>query len=373
MDPYLGSSSFGPTSMGGGMGGMGGMGPMMDQPMRVPSSGISPKMLAIVGCCLLLVGIIVFFVMRQTKIDPPESLPMVGNASSKSQGKTQTTTVTGPVDPMDPNDEKHWATDPPEARLAMFAFEPRLRPGFVPNQDGRLERKPAGNAPYKLVACDNANGYAIRWMGRYLTVISPNSLQWTEQKEEPGSCFKLVPGYCGAGNNYVMIRSVANKLFVRNDEPSGILVCKDVPTARTANAFCWKLNPDSTGQKQPCGQIYSYDLGRIVDVPCNVKEMPSGGESCSTVTKGYQASCCIRRAGTATHDAFCEATIFPKVVGRSLQEALLYIRTRRPDLSLKPCPEPCTTQAIPIQNPNLVVIPYDARSMLVTGIPRRLI
>lgn len=272
--------------------------------------------------------------------------------------------------------ERDWATDAPITKLANFAFESKTKPGFVPNKSGAIAQKPAANPPYKFVACQATASYAIRWNGRYLTVKSPNSVKWTTERQEPGSCFKTVPGYCGAGNGYVMLRSMANKMFVRADASSGLLVCKDTPTARTADAYCWKLNPDPVPAKQPCGQQYSYDLGRIVDVPCEVKEMPTGNDSCSTVTKGYQAACCIRKGPNShngNHDAFCEATIFPKVVGQQLQQALLYIRTRRPDLTLKPCPEPCTTQPVPEQYPNTVIIPYDARSGYVTSIPRRLV
>jgi hypothetical protein len=298
--------------------------------------------------------------------------------ASKSNAKENKSTAGAAGAKTDPDarsafeKEREWASDAPVTKLAAFAFESKTKPGHVPNTSGAIAPKPAGNPPYKFVACEASASYAIRWNGRYLTVKSPNSVKWTEERQEPESCFKTVPGYCGAGNGYVMLRSAANKMFVRADASSGLLVCKDTPTARTAAAYCWRLAPDAVPAKQPCGQQYSYDLGRIVDVPCNVKEMPAGNESCSTVTRGYQATCCIRK-GPGAHDAFCDATIFPKVVGQQLQQALLYIRTRRPDLTLKPCPEPCTTQAVPEQYPNVVIVPYDARSGYVTSIPRRLV
>ena len=336
------------------------------------------KTVIIISCCMLLVGIIGYFVIRRSKTstsqDATQDTPPVSSSSSKGTKKTSGSSATtraggGTIEGIE--GELKWATDPPEAKLATFAFESKSRPNYVPNKQGRIAIKPAGNPVYKLVGCDSMGAYAIRWNGRYLTVDSPNLVKWTEEKQEPGSCFKLIPGYCDS-TNYVMLRSMANKLCVRADDTYGQLVCKDIPTARTADAYCWRLNPTTT-TKQPCGPQYSYDLGRIVDIPCNVKEMPSGNGSCSTVTAGYQANCCIKKGKDAAHDPFCETTIFSKVVGRSLQEAILYIRTRRPDLSLKPCPEPCTTQAIPIQSPNLVVIPYDARSNIVTSVPRRLV
>lgn len=328
------------------------------------------KTMAIGLCCCILLGIGMYAMLGRgsSSDDMPLSLPVLQSAQKPPVSKSGGSPILPTTDEVG---ERRWETDPPEARLATFAFESKTRPGFVPNKQGRIAQKPAGNPPYKLVACQYSGSYAIRWNARYLTVLSPNSVKWTEDKQEPGSCFKLVPGYCGDGNNYVMLRSMANKLFLRADATSGVLVCKDVPTARTATSYCWKLNPESK-VRQPCGQQYSYDLGRIIDVPCNVTPMPKPGESCQTVTPGYRASCCLRKGPDAEHDAYCESTIFPKVVGRSLQEALLYLKTRRPDLALKPCPEPCTVEAVPIQNPNLVVIPYDPRSNFVTSIPRRL-
>ena len=337
------------------------------------SSFLPGKKVLILVACILILGVIGVVVLRK-KTPPPPSSPS-DIAPTQRQGVTKSTKSTKPVKTTASVEgiegELKWVSSPPEAKLATFAFESKTRPKYVPNQQGRIAIIPSGNPPYKLVGCDSVGAYAIRWNGRYLTVDSPNLVKWTEEKLEPGSCFKIVPGYCGGGE-YIMLRSVANKLVLRADDTYGQLVCKDTPTARTADSYCWKLNPTTTS-KQPCGPQYSYDLGRIVDIPCNVKEMPDGNASCSTVTAGYQAKCCTAKGQGAAHDTFCEATIFPKVVGKSLQEAILYIRTRRPDLSLKPCPEPCTTEAIPIQSPNLVIIPYDARSNVVTSVPRRLV
>lgn len=363
MDPYYGLSTVQPT--------------IAPQPSS-STSFLSSKTIAIIVGCILLIGLVLVFVIRRGKQSQQvnDASPMQGNtqgrtqASSSSSKGQKTIGSGGTISGIE--GEAKWATDPPEAKLATFAFEPKTRPSYVPNQKGVIAIKPAGNPPYKLVGCNSMGAYAIRWNGRYLTVSSPNSVVWTDEKQEPASCFKLVPGYCGSGSNYIMLRSMANKHFLRAEDTYGQLICKDTPTARTANSYCWKLNPE-TATRQPCGPQYSYDLGRIVDVPCNVKEMPDGNNSCSTVTAGYQANCCIKKKGSAKQDAFCDDTIFPKVVGRSLQEAILYIRTRRPDLSLKPCPEPCTTQAVPVQSPNVVVIPYDARSNIVTSTPRRLV
>lgn len=336
-------------------------------PVAPTTGGSSMKYVAMIVSCILAMGIVAFFVMQKKTLEtqaPRRVLPVKPVVQAKPSG--------GGSDRVeDEGPERKWVTDAPEARLANFAFESYTLKGYVPNQKGQIVRKPAGNPPYKLVGCETSGSYAIRWAGRYLAVTSPNRVQWVPEKQEPGSCFKLIPGHCGSGNNFVMLRSMANKMFVRVDGPSNALVCKDTPTGRTAANYCWKLQPDTAG-KQPCGQIYSYDLGRIIDVPCNVTSMPPAGGSCGVVTPGYRAACCMKKGAEATHDAFCTSTIFPQVVGQSLQQALLYIRTRRPDLALKPCPTPCTLQPTPIQNPNMVVVPYDARSNIVTSIPFRL-
>ena len=365
MDPY--ASSYGPSSSGG-----------------TPASRLPVRWVLILAFLVVVAGGGYMYMKRTTKKDAAVVPTETGAPSSRTAKKTKKTPKTtsggsGGGGSSDDDDvrtafekEQNWASDAPITRLADFAFESKTRPGYVPTAKGGIAPKPAGNPPYKFVACEASASYAVRWNGRYLTVKDSSTVRWTEERQEPGSCFKIVPGFCGAGDGYVMLRSVANKSVLRADEASGMLVCKDIPTARTAAMFCWKLNP-AIAKKQPCGQQYSYDLGRIVDVPCDVQEMPRGDASCSTVTRGYQAKCCIRKGPNTHRDGFCETTIFPKVVGQSLQQALLYIRTRRPDLILKPCPEPCTTQAIPEQYPDVVIVPYDARSGVVTSIPRRLV
>ena len=329
---------------------------------------MDPRIIGSAVMAIIVLGLVAYFFLSKQKPvttppkttislqSPPVSLPKPGGGDGGE----------------DDGVERKWNSDAPEAKLATFAFESYTMKKYVPDKSGKLVRKPAGNPPYKLVGCEGSGSYAIRWQGRYLALISPNKVGWVEEKQEPASCFKLVPGFCGQGNTYVMLRSMANKMCLRADGPSNALVCKDIPTGRTAAKYCWKIQPDFAG-KQPCGQIYSYDLGRVVDVPCNVVTAPAVGGSCGTVTPGYQAKCCLQRVKGKGHDTFCTSTIFPQVVGQSLQQALLYLRTRRPDLALKPCPTPCTLEAVPIPNPNLVVIPYDARSNIVTSTPYRLV
>lgn len=332
-------------------------------------------------CCLsVILGIVYFAVTKGGASMVPPQLDAVFEAKNTTKkpppapaapavvkGGTGVGTVGGET-------EEVVYTDPPEARLANFAFEPKTKPGYVPNKKGRLAPKPAGNPAYKLVGCRLSGAYAIRWHGRYLTLVSPTKMLWTLEKEEPNSCFKIVPGYCGGdGKSFVMLRSVTNKHFVRFENTTGALVCKDSPTSRTSAGYCWKLQPDSIGTRQPCGSQYSFDLGRVIDVPCDVVATPAPGQSCSTVTAGYKANCCIKKGPTDETDEYCKGTVWFDVVGRPLAEALLVLRTRRPDLTFKPCPEPCTLQATPLQNPNLVVVPYDARSGIVTSPARVLV
>ena len=83
----------------------------------------------------------------------------------------------------------------------------------------------------------------------------------------PGeSCWKVVPSYCASndGAQYVMLRSMANSMVLRADEGSGALVARDVPTARTAAKYCWKLMGRVPGSAGKQGCEYSYDANRVV-------------------------------------------------------------------------------------------------------------
>jgi hypothetical protein len=337
-----------------------------------PATGLSKiKIGACIVCVLALVG--TYVLLRKPSVRSNASpagvgsVPVpVGSAPQQQASGPLTSAALGGEVSADIGER--YRTDPPENVLASFAFEPLLRPGYVPNKKAFLAKKPVGNPLYKLVNCSTVNAYGIRWNSRYL-VVENGIVKWSETLGEPIGCWRLVPGQCG-GDKHVMLRNIESRQFLRAEETNGRLVCRDGPTSRTAKYFCWKVNVDTTG-KQPCGTQYSYDLGRVINVPCNVKEMPPPGGSCSSVTPGYQASCCEKRGSTS--DAFCGSTYFPQVVGRSLQEAMLYIRTRFPQLIIKPCAEPCGMQAIPVQNANMIVIPFDAKTNLVTSPARRLV
>jgi hypothetical protein len=336
------------------------------------ASRSSPTLKIVLVCvaCLIVLGVVYFaFIRSSTK---PTSRPRA----------TQQQQVIAPLPPATQatqatNDtmisEDAIAVEAPDIKVGTFAFESMTMPGYVPTLDGTIQKKTPGMPPFKFVACGDS-GYAIRWNSVYLTLDADKNAYWHEEKLEPDSCFEVIPGQCGT-TKHVMLRSSANNNFLRHDPTTKKLVCIDAPTGRTASTFCWKLEPDAVVTKQPCGCQYSYELGRVVCTPCDgVKEMPdSAGGSCSTVTSGYQATCCLRKGAAAQNDAYCNTVAWPEVVGRTLQEAMLYIRTRRPDLTLVPCSAPCTANAYPTQSPNTVVIPYDPRSGLVVAAARRLI
>lgn len=339
-------------------------------PGGTSASRSSPTLKIVLVCvaCLIVLGIVYFaFVRSSTK---PTSRPRTTQVFA-SPIITSAPAATQATSDIIINEEI--TVEAPDIKVGVFAFESMTMPGYVPTIDASLANKTAAMPPFKFVACGDS-GYAIRWNGKYLTLDQDRVAYWHEEKLEPDSCFKVVPGYCGT-TKYIMLRSGANNSFLRYDPSSKKLVCVDAPTGRTSSKFCWKLEPDPVVVKQPCGCQYSYELGRVVCTPCDgVKEMPDTlNGSCSTVTAGYQATCCIRKGAASQSDAFCNTVAWPEVVGRTLQEAMLYIRTRRPDLTLVPCSAPCTAEAYPTQSPNTVVIPYDPRSGLVVAAARRLI
>lgn len=362
MDPLsLQSSGLGGYGFGGGFSGTG--------VAPAPAQGISSTTMIVIGVsvCLLVVVGSLFMLGGGGSGGGGSVIPaIIGNGANE---RAPVTTKQPSATPVNSVREEPIPTTEPDSKLATFAFEPYGGAGKVPGKDGRLVRKPAGNPPYKFVQC-GTSGYAIRWMGKYLTLYSSSKMEWTEDKQEPHSCFVTMPGYCGS-DDYVMLRSMANKMFLRAED-TGVLVCKDTPTARNAKQFCWKLRPDVEAV-QPCGCQYSYDLQRVVCTPCDVKKMPDAGKSCETVTPGYRADCCISKGQASLNDTFCKAAAWPEVVGRNIKEVMLYLRTKRPDLTLRPCPAPCTVSGYPTPMPNVIVIPYDPRSSLVTAPARVLI
>ena len=247
-----------------------------------------------------------------------------------------------------------------EFKMLEFAFEPKLLPGRVPDASTKMVVKPSGFAPFKFVGCEST-GYSIRWMGRYLTLDSSSSLRWSTDKQEPNSCFQISPGYCDS-TEYIMLRSLFNRHFVRVDGNTNKLVCVDGPTRNTSDQFCWKLTNDEP-QKMPCGPQFLPDYGRVVNIPCSIKATPP----CGDATPGFKSACCLRHPDDPT----CAGSVFREVMGRPIAEAALYIKTRHPGLTIKKCERTdrvCNAlKPFPVYDENTVVLPYDKKFGVVSG------
>jgi hypothetical protein len=261
--------------------------------------------------CLLVMTLLWVFVLR------PKS-----SSSSSSMQPTLPPLVNAAQTPamvFQPQPSQNLMADPnaietrePETKLTAFAFESLTAPGFVPNLDLRLVRKPAANPVYSLVSCGVANTrYAIRWQGRYLSVVTGKVLKWSDLKEEPNSCFVMVPGYCGSpGQQYAMLRSALNGNFLRADE-TGTLICDDAPTANTALKFCWKVRgAPAVNTDAQCGCAYDYNVQSVVCKPCGV----------------------ATSAAPATRAPLPGP--WPELVGWDVNQAEAYLKQRHPSLTI---------------------------------------
>lgn len=260
------------------------------------------------------------------------------------------------------------ATEPRLDKLTEISFEHALLgPGYAPDARAMMAVKKAGTPPYKLVNCDETSAYSIRWSGRWLTVVDSGKLEWSVSRRVPNSCFKIESGYCNQvnemdGANFVMLRSMFNRHFVRPDD-SYNLVCMDGPTSRNAAHFCFRLTPNAP-QRTPCGQPRFYEeYGRVLNIPCDIVRDPDpskGIMACGDVTPGFKSECCSRHP----NDPTCKGNYFREVVGRTVPEVLLYLKTRRPDLEARVCPkgEPCNKlHPFPLHDEKTVVVPIDKR------------
>jgi hypothetical protein len=188
-----------------------------------------------------------------------------------------------PLGPYPPVESQPSDVEGIETRLTTIPFEPYLMPGYAPDASAVVKQKTDGYPPFKLVSC-MGNGYAIRWMGRYLTVHASDDVTWELERMEPQSCFKIRSGYCvdeeGRTGDYVMFQSHWNKQFLRVDGDTKKLICADGPTESTTMQFCWKFI-DDTPKKMPCGPRFLPEYGRVVDVPCSINY---GDPDCAAAT-----------------------------------------------------------------------------------------
>jgi hypothetical protein len=245
--------------------------------------------------------------------------------------------------------------------LLKFSFESRvLGPGFTPDARTKMTKTTAAEDNYQLVKCQIANGYSIKWSGRYLSLNHDGSVEWNVRKDEPNTCWRIESGFCGGdGAQYVMLRSLMNNQFLRIDGDTKQLICLDAPTAENSYQYCWKFQKDEP-ERQRCGTYYHPDYKRVVTIPCEIVEDPPAGKQCDSVTPGYMAKCCQRHA----QDTSCRSVFIREVVGRGLNEAALYIKTRFPEYKIVTCArgDACEhANPFPLYKADLIVIPFDKK------------
>lgn len=317
--------------------------------MLLPSIAV---LLLLVSC----VGAIWFLTTRGNTKTPVTSKT---NKTTRSNINTNPPKVAAPMVNLTNQSDVPTPVDT-EFKLLEFAFEPKLLAGHVPDARTKVVPKPAGYPPFKLVPCAST-GYAIRWSGRYLTMRTSSEFYWSTTKMEPNSCFQVVPGYCDS-TEYIMIRSLFNRYFLRVDGATKKLVAVDAPTRNNADNFCWKMANDEP-KKMPCGPQFIPEYGQVVNIPCEIKL----GPPCGDATPGFKSACCMRYPDDAT----CRGAVFREVMGRPVAEAALYIKSRLPGVVIKKCErsdQVCNRlKPFPIYDENTMVLPYDKRLGIVSG------
>ena len=328
-------------------------------------------MILIASASFLLVVVLVtvwWFLIRgnQSEQDGPSSIEssVLATSGTTSTSNTSTSVISAPTKdpaPFKVVESPTIAPDPyAEYSLLTFAFEHRLLgPGIAPDATTKMTKVVAAEDSYKLVRCSLANGFAVRWMNRYLTVETDGTLLWKERKDEPQSCWNIQPGYCGGdGAEYVMFQSLFNNRFLRVDGYTNKLVCMDTPSSQNAQQFCWKLQKSEPPARR-CGTYFDPDYGRIITIPCEIKQDPPQGGTCADVTPGFMSKCCLKH-----NDASCRSVVLREVVGRKLNEASLYIKTRFPDHKIVTCKrgDACEkANPFPLYAADTWVLPYDEK------------
>ena len=244
--------------------------------------------------------------------------------------------------------------------LTNFAFENLVvGSGVTPDATMTMSRTTAAETNYKLVRCSLVNAYSIVWSGRYATVTPTGELEWSLDKEEPQSCFIVKPGYCGDTGAFIMLQSVFNKHFLRVNGQNKV-VAVDGPTPRSTSSFCWLMRSAPSYDRQPCGTVYRPEYGRVVNIPCDIRKMPGQGQNCGHVTQGFMADCCGKRP----NDPACRSIYIREVVGRTLAEGSVYLKTRFPDFKVLKCAQGDACESahpFPIAKPDTIVLVYDKK------------
>lgn len=201
-----------------------------------------------------------------------------------------------------------------DSKLTELSMEYLLLPGHVPDSNVpiKVAPRPSGHPVYAVVSCDTPddNTVAIRHAGKYLTVVTPSICRF-ETRRIGASCFTMVPGFCGQGNDFVMFRHSLTGKFLRasmegEEEALYTLVCKDAPTTENYRLFCWKV---PTPERQ---NMYSGKL-------CGCKVDTSGVETCYPCDEDT----------VSPPDTIGP---FPELVGFTVDNAKAVLRAKHPGL-----------------------------------------
>jgi hypothetical protein len=315
---------------------------------------------------ILALGLIYFGTAKSVVTDsddPGSPVPPVDGVPRIQVAKRGESTPTPPPSPIKSNDEK--------PILGEFAFQ-HAETGLVPGEDMAMTNRKAGELSFKFVSASDTNSYNILRGGKFLSLndVYDGILQWTSS--DPGllGAWVIKSGYCGDvasdqsyTNEFIMVQNVisGNFLTVKSNK----LTCEGTPTNRTRASYCWRqVWNEPTMQK--CG-MQEYD-GRLINIPCKINDNPS--EGCASATPGFKSDCC----GKNPHDVTCVGNYWREVVGRSVDDSILYLKTKYPHMRIRKCESgtACTQlKPFPIYDENLIVVTYDPRTGVVTEPARR--
>jgi hypothetical protein len=326
---------------------------------------IPPTVLSVSSVVLVSIGVAIYIMYIQQREKSPDKNRTIIKTPRVETPRVETPRVETPrtETPMFPDQPPLVTPSPTEDySLLKFSFEHRiLGDGITPDARTKMTPKSAAEDNYQLTRCQFVNAYSIKWSGRYLVVVQKDgSLKWSIRKEEPSACWEIVPGFCGGdGAQYVMLKSKLNNNYLRVNASTKKLVCVDRPSTENAAQYCWKFQKDDPIRRR-CGTFYHPDYQRVVTIPCTIVRDPPEGGSCSDVTPGYMARCC----GRHPEDLSCRSVFMREVVGRGLNEAALYIKTRFPNHKIVTCArgDPCNyANPFPLYKADTWVIPFDKR------------
>jgi len=235
-----------------------------------------------------------------------------------------------------------------------------------------MTTRKAGELSFKFVSAADVNAYNIMRGGKFLSLDDQYDGVLVWKRSDPGllGAWVIKSGHCGNvsesqvyTNEFIMIQNVhsAKFLTVRGTK----LTCSGIPTNRTRADYCWRqvLNEPTI---QRCG-MQEYD-GRLINIPCQINDNPSSG--CADATPGFKSVCC----GKNPNDVTCVGSYWREVVGRSVDDSILYLRTKYPHMRIRKCAnnDACTQlNPFPIHDENLIVVTYDPRTGVVTEPAKR--